>query len=292
MLRVKGQDGFLPLGPALVPPSELDPSDYTLRTYVNGEVVQEGDGRTTSSGRSQYQLADLCRLITLEPGDVVLTRHAGQLAADGGRATSSRSRSRASAGCQTRSSSGTSISPGPGEQLAGLRQHAARRARHPEDEAERARRRREASRDRDCAASTTSACASPTSTRPPPRWAVQFGLHERRARDGRAFLACDDEPYCLELVEAGEPGHDHTGFELAPRLPRSTTPHAHLDAQGVRLRGARGRACIVADPDGRGVQLMPYRAATEVDRWPAASPGRSTTRPRLRARASSATSTA
>ena len=41
MLRVKGQDGFLPLGPELVPAAEFDPTAYTLRTYVNGDVVQE-----------------------------------------------------------------------------------------------------------------------------------------------------------------------------------------------------------------------------------------------------------
>jgi 5-oxopent-3-ene-1,2,5-tricarboxylate decarboxylase/2-hydroxyhepta-2,4-diene-1,7-dioate isomerase len=72
MLRVKGQDGFLPLGPELVPAVEFDPTDFTLRTYLNGDVVQE-----TTAGDLlfpvAYQLADLCRTITLEPGDVVLT---------------------------------------------------------------------------------------------------------------------------------------------------------------------------------------------------------------------------
>jgi 5-oxopent-3-ene-1,2,5-tricarboxylate decarboxylase/2-hydroxyhepta-2,4-diene-1,7-dioate isomerase len=72
MLRVKGQDGFLPLGPELVPAAEFDPEDFTLRTYVNGEVVQEGHASDLLFGVA-YQLADLCRLITLEPGDVVLT---------------------------------------------------------------------------------------------------------------------------------------------------------------------------------------------------------------------------
>ena len=72
MLRVKGQDGFLPLGPELVPAGEFDPEDFTLRTYVNGEVVQEGGAGDLLFGVA-YQLADLCRLITLEPGDVVLT---------------------------------------------------------------------------------------------------------------------------------------------------------------------------------------------------------------------------
>ncbi len=72
MLRVKGQDGFLPLGPELVPASEFDPEAFTLRTYLNGEVVQEGGADDLLFGVA-YQLADLCRLITLEPGDVVLT---------------------------------------------------------------------------------------------------------------------------------------------------------------------------------------------------------------------------
>src|SRR5215210_484124 len=72
MLRVKGQDGFLPLGPELVPARELDPEAFTLRTYLNGEVVQEAGADDMIFGVA-YQLADLCRLITLEPGDVVLT---------------------------------------------------------------------------------------------------------------------------------------------------------------------------------------------------------------------------
>lgn len=72
MLRVKGQDGFLPLGPELMPASEFDPEAFNLRTYLNGEVVQEG-GADDLLFSVAYQLADLCRVITLEPGDVVLT---------------------------------------------------------------------------------------------------------------------------------------------------------------------------------------------------------------------------
>jgi 5-oxopent-3-ene-1,2,5-tricarboxylate decarboxylase/2-hydroxyhepta-2,4-diene-1,7-dioate isomerase len=72
MLRVKGQDGFLPLGPAVVPAHAFDPAAFTLRTYLNGEVVQEATAADLLFGVA-YQLADLSRLITLEPGDVVLT---------------------------------------------------------------------------------------------------------------------------------------------------------------------------------------------------------------------------
>jgi 5-oxopent-3-ene-1,2,5-tricarboxylate decarboxylase/2-hydroxyhepta-2,4-diene-1,7-dioate isomerase len=73
MLRVKGQDGFLPIGPAVVTADEWTPDDgYTLTTYLNGEVVQRGDADDIIWDY-RYQLADLSRLITLEPGDVVLT---------------------------------------------------------------------------------------------------------------------------------------------------------------------------------------------------------------------------
>jgi 5-oxopent-3-ene-1,2,5-tricarboxylate decarboxylase/2-hydroxyhepta-2,4-diene-1,7-dioate isomerase len=72
MLRVKGQDGFLPIGPWVTPADEFDPTDFTLRTYLNGEVVQQASTEDLIWGVA-YQLADLSRLITLEPGDVVLT---------------------------------------------------------------------------------------------------------------------------------------------------------------------------------------------------------------------------
>lgn len=73
MLRVKGQDGFCPLGPALVDAEDVDPDDLTIRTYVNGELVQEGHTGRDLLFSFAYQIADLSRLSTLEPGDVLLT---------------------------------------------------------------------------------------------------------------------------------------------------------------------------------------------------------------------------
>jgi 5-oxopent-3-ene-1,2,5-tricarboxylate decarboxylase / 2-hydroxyhepta-2,4-diene-1,7-dioate isomerase len=73
MLRVKGQDGYCPLGPAVVDADDLDPFDLILRTFVNGELVQEGHTGTDLMFSFAYQIADLARLITLEPGDVLLT---------------------------------------------------------------------------------------------------------------------------------------------------------------------------------------------------------------------------
>jgi len=72
MLRVKGQDGFLPLGPVVVPARDFDPTAFTLRTFLNGAVVQETSADDLLFSVA-YQLADLSRLITLDPGDVVLT---------------------------------------------------------------------------------------------------------------------------------------------------------------------------------------------------------------------------
>jgi 5-oxopent-3-ene-1,2,5-tricarboxylate decarboxylase/2-hydroxyhepta-2,4-diene-1,7-dioate isomerase len=73
MLRVKGQDGFCPLGPAFVDAAAVDPDDLVLRTYRNGEVVQEARTGEDLLFPFAYQVADVSRLLTLEPGDVLLT---------------------------------------------------------------------------------------------------------------------------------------------------------------------------------------------------------------------------
>jgi 5-oxopent-3-ene-1,2,5-tricarboxylate decarboxylase/2-hydroxyhepta-2,4-diene-1,7-dioate isomerase len=72
MFRVKGQDGFLPLSPEVIPAAEFDPTDFTITTTLNGDVVQHATAEDLIWPVA-YQLADICRLITLEPGDVVLS---------------------------------------------------------------------------------------------------------------------------------------------------------------------------------------------------------------------------
>ena len=72
MLRVKGQDGFCPIGPYVVDADDVDPGDLVLQTFVNGAVVQEGN-TSELLWSFAYMLADLSRLITLEAGDVLLT---------------------------------------------------------------------------------------------------------------------------------------------------------------------------------------------------------------------------
>ncbi len=70
MLRVKGQDGYCPLGPGLV--SGVDIRESTLRTYINGAIAQEGPV-SDMTFPINYILADLNRHITLLPGDIILT---------------------------------------------------------------------------------------------------------------------------------------------------------------------------------------------------------------------------
>jgi len=70
MVRVKGMDGFCPVGPGIV--RGVDVRESTVRTYINGAVVQEGPV-SEMVFPINYQLADLCRHITLLPGDVILT---------------------------------------------------------------------------------------------------------------------------------------------------------------------------------------------------------------------------
>ena len=70
MLRVKGADGMLPIGPGLV--SDINIFEQTLRTYRNGELVQEAHIGDEMVWGPHYMIADIARHITLMPGDVIL----------------------------------------------------------------------------------------------------------------------------------------------------------------------------------------------------------------------------
>ncbi|HVV58988.1 MAG TPA: VOC family protein [Gaiellaceae bacterium] len=92
------------------------------------------------------------------------------------------------------------------------------------------------------------------------RWTVQFGLTERGRDGGRALLACGYEPYSLELVE-GQPGYDHQAFELARGCTLGDAA-ADLDRAGVDYEERDG-ALHLADADGFGVELVPFRPADD-----------------------------
>ena len=99
------------------------------------------------------------------------------------------------------------------------------------------------------------------------RWCLQLGLVERRREDGRAYLACNDEPYCLELVADAEPGFHHVAFELHHGCSIADAIE-HLEDLAVRFESRHG-VVWVNDPDGRAIELLPNRRpASEIDRWP------------------------
>ena len=72
-VRGKTLDTFCPVGPALVPASEIpDPQALRLKTILNGEVVQ--DAPTADMIFSVAEIvAFVSEAITLEPGDLILT---------------------------------------------------------------------------------------------------------------------------------------------------------------------------------------------------------------------------
>lgn len=90
------------------------------------------------------------------------------------------------------------------------------------------------------------------------RWCAQFGLHVRERDAERVALACDDEPYCLELIAGAPAGIDHVGYELA----RDCSPQAareHLLQFGAAVADDGAGGLLTADADGTGIQIMPHR---------------------------------
>ena len=71
-LRSKGVDGFTPLGPLWLDARTVDPATITIRTWVNGDLVQDSGAADLLFGLADI-VADITRLTTLEPGDIILT---------------------------------------------------------------------------------------------------------------------------------------------------------------------------------------------------------------------------
>ncbi|MDQ1137691.1 5-oxopent-3-ene-1,2,5-tricarboxylate decarboxylase/2-hydroxyhepta-2,4-diene-1,7-dioate isomerase [Microbacterium sp. SORGH_AS 1204] len=71
-VRSKGGDGYTPLGPALLDARAIDPAAMRLRTWVDGELVQDDTTAGLIFPLAQI-VADLSQHFTLETGDVILT---------------------------------------------------------------------------------------------------------------------------------------------------------------------------------------------------------------------------
>jgi regulator of RNase E activity RraA/2-keto-4-pentenoate hydratase/2-oxohepta-3-ene-1,7-dioic acid hydratase in catechol pathway len=72
-VRSKGIDGFTPLGPGLLDARSVDPERVRLRTWVNGDLAQDAVSGDDLLFSFADIVADVSRLTTLEPGDVILT---------------------------------------------------------------------------------------------------------------------------------------------------------------------------------------------------------------------------
>ena len=68
----KSMPGFCPVGPHVVTPDQLDPSDVRLGCTINGEPIQ--DGRTSSMRFPVAEIISfLSRHVALRPGDLIAT---------------------------------------------------------------------------------------------------------------------------------------------------------------------------------------------------------------------------
>jgi 2-keto-4-pentenoate hydratase/2-oxohepta-3-ene-1,7-dioic acid hydratase in catechol pathway/regulator of RNase E activity RraA len=71
-VRSKSADGFTPVGPRFLAATAVDPSQLSLKTWLNGTLVQDAGTEELLFPLAQI-VADLSRLSTLEPGDLILT---------------------------------------------------------------------------------------------------------------------------------------------------------------------------------------------------------------------------
>jgi 2-keto-4-pentenoate hydratase/2-oxohepta-3-ene-1,7-dioic acid hydratase in catechol pathway len=72
-VRGKSVDTFCPVGPRLVPASEIpDPQALGIRAILNGRVLQDSNTRNMVFGVAEI-IAFVSQSVTLEPGDLIAT---------------------------------------------------------------------------------------------------------------------------------------------------------------------------------------------------------------------------
>ena len=70
--RGKGFDTFCAVGPCLVPRAELDAAQVSVRTYLDGELKQDGNTRDLIFPVGVI-ISFISQVMTLEPGDLIAT---------------------------------------------------------------------------------------------------------------------------------------------------------------------------------------------------------------------------
>ena len=68
----KTPDGFAPIGPCITTADELDPSALQIRSYVNGELRQDGNTRDMIFNCAAI-VSYISQFFTLKPGDLIFT---------------------------------------------------------------------------------------------------------------------------------------------------------------------------------------------------------------------------
>lgn len=71
-IRSKSAVGYSPLGPGLLPAAEVNPNLLHVRTWLDGQLVQEAYGHEMLFSLP-HLVADLSQVVTLQPGDLIFT---------------------------------------------------------------------------------------------------------------------------------------------------------------------------------------------------------------------------
>jgi 2-keto-4-pentenoate hydratase/2-oxohepta-3-ene-1,7-dioic acid hydratase in catechol pathway len=80
----KSFDTHGPIGPWVVTADEVDPAGLGIRTWVDGELRQDGSTKEMVTGIGDM-IAALSRVCTLEPGDLIATGTPGGVGVFSGR---------------------------------------------------------------------------------------------------------------------------------------------------------------------------------------------------------------
>ncbi|MDS0257553.1 fumarylacetoacetate hydrolase family protein, partial [Thermoplasmatales archaeon AK] len=68
----KAGDFALPYGPWILPATEVESFEFTIRTYVNGEKRQDGSTKDMIFSVEEL-IAEMSKVTTLRPGDIITT---------------------------------------------------------------------------------------------------------------------------------------------------------------------------------------------------------------------------